>query len=125
MHVLALLLVLLIAGAAHAQTPPGAEATPGVGVPSGLPASAIVTGGIAVTVMPAGWMVPHYGVCDIVNPATATELLYVDLVNPAAAGASTSIPLQPGWAYRISKQIGSAVSAVAATTGHPIVGVCY
>ncbi len=124
MRTLFLLLAVAIAASAHAQAP-GVAATPGIGHPSGLPATVIVTGGVAVTVMPAGWMVPNYAVCDIVNPAAATEPLYIDLVATALAGASTSLPLLPGMAYRISKPIGSAVSAVAATAGHAFNGVCY
>lgn len=120
-----LLLGAIAAGPAGAQTPPGTAATPGIGVPAGLPVSSIATGGTAVTLLPAGWMVPNFTVCDVVNPADATEALYIDLVGTAAVDAPTSLPLAPGQAYRISRQIRSAVTANAATAGHLIVGVCY
>ena len=127
MRTLFLLLALLLAGVARADTAPGVAATPGVGVPNGLPVSAIVTGGVAVTLMPAGWMVPNYAVCDIQNDPNAPsgELLYVDLKATALAGRSTSFALIPGQVYRISRPISTAVSAVAATTGHLIIGSCY
>ncbi len=101
-----------------------AEAKVVSGVASGLAAASVAAAGVAVTILPAGWM-PAYSVCDIVNPPTATEPLYVDLVQPAQVGAATSIPLSPGQAYRISAAIARDVSATAATAGHPIVGVCY
>jgi len=123
--VLPLLLALLIAGAAHAQTPPGATAIPGVGYPSALPASVIPADGTAVTLLPAGWMVGKFAVCDIQNDPGANEPLYLDLVNVAAAGQPTSFALQAGQAYRISRPIGTAVTAWGATPGHLVIGVCY
>ena len=122
----ALLLLLLLAVApAQAQTGAGVAAMPGVGNPAGLLVSQVTTGGVAVTIMPAGWMAGTYAVCDIVNPPTSAGTLYIDPTTAALAGAATSIPVQPGQAYRISRPISSPVSAVAADSGHPIVGICY
>lgn len=91
--------------------------TPVVGL-----ATSIVTGGVAVTVFAAGSIVD---VADIVNPISSTEPLYVDLVHKASIGASSSIPLEPGQAYRVSGPITTAVTAVAATAGHSFVAVRY
>jgi hypothetical protein len=85
-------------------------------------ATSIATGGVAVTVFAAGSIVD---VADIVNPPTATEPLYVDLVHVASIGSSSSIPLQPGQSYRVSGPITTAVTAVAATSGHSFVAVRY
>ncbi len=92
--------------------------------PYALAASSVQTGGVAVTVIPAHWMA-QLSVCDIQNPPTASGPLYVDLVQTAAAGQSTSFVLGPGQSYRISGQVQTAVTAVAADAGHPIVGACY
>jgi hypothetical protein len=85
-------------------------------------ATQIVTANVPVTVFAAGSIV---NVADILNPTSQTEPLYVDIVAPAAVGAPTSIPLQPGQAYRISAPVSTAVTAVAATAGHSFVAVTY
>lgn len=85
-------------------------------------ASQIVTGGVAVTVFPARSIVT---VADIINPPSATEPLYIDIVATAAAGSATSVPLAPGQAYRISGPIATAVTAVGATAGHSFVALSY
>ncbi len=85
-------------------------------------ASQVATANVPVTVFAAGCI---SNVADIINPSTATEPLYIDLVAPAAAGSATSIPLLPGQAYRISTPIQSPVTAVAATAGHAFVAVRY
>ena len=97
-------------------------ARPGISTPAGPLASTIATGGVAVTVFAAGSMT---NVIDIINPPSATETLYVDIVATALAGAPTSIPLVPGQAYRVSGPISTAVTAVAATAGHAFVAVSY
>ena len=84
--------------------------------------SSITTGGTAVTVFAANAIV---NTADIINPATASEPLYVDFVNTASIGGATSIPIPPGGAYRISRPINHAVTAIAATTGHAFIAVRY
>ena len=91
-------------------------------IPSGPLASRIDTANVPVTVFVANSIV---NVADILNPVTQTEPLYVDVVAAAAAGAPTSIPLQPGQAYRISAPLRTAVTAVAATAGHTFIAVTY
>ncbi len=91
-------------------------------IPVGPLVAQIATANVPVTVFAAGRIV---NVADILNPPGQTEPLYVDIVSPAAVGAPTSIPLQPGQAYRISAPIGTAVTAVAATAGHSFVAVTY
>lgn len=90
--------------------------------PAGPLAAQIATANVPVTVFAAGSVV---NVADILNPPAQTEPLYVDIVSPAAAGAPTSIPLQPGQAYRVSAPISTAVTAVAATAGHSFIAVTY
>jgi hypothetical protein len=90
--------------------------------PVGPLTSQIATANVAVTVFAAG-SIAH--VADIVNPSTATEPLYVDIVAPATAGSATSIPLIPGQAYRVSTPISTPVTAVAATAGHVFIAVGY
>ena len=90
--------------------------------PVGPLAWQIATANVPVTVFAAGSIV---NVADIVNPSTATEPLYVDIVGPAVAGSATSIPLLPGQAYRVSTPIVTAVSAFAATAGHSFVALRY
>jgi hypothetical protein len=97
-------------------------ARPETSTPSGPLVSSIATGGVAVVVFAAGSI---SNVVDVVNPATATEYLYVDIVTSAVAGSATSIPLLPGQAYRVSGPISTAVTAVAATAGHAFVAVGY
>ena len=92
------------------------------GTPTAPLAAQIVTANVPVTVFAAGSIV-H--VADVINPAGASEPLYVDIVGPAAVGSATSIPLLPGQAYRVSVPIASAVTAVAATAGHAFVAVRY
>ena len=85
-------------------------------------AAQIATANVAVTVFAAGTIL-H--VADIINPTTASEPLYLDLVATAVAGSATSIPLLPGQAYRVSLPITTPVTAVAATAGHAFVAVSY
>ena len=66
---------------------------PGTSTPTGPLVSTIATGGVAVVVFAAGSM---SNVIDIMNPPSATETLYVDVVATAVAGAPTSFPLEPG-----------------------------
>jgi hypothetical protein len=129
-----LFLLLLATVPASAQTSPGRSGPLGVGTAAGASVSSVTTANVAVTVFAAGWMLttnlvgeqfPRFSACDIVNPGTATEPLYVDLVTTATIGGATSIPLQSGQSYRISKPITGAVTAVAATAGHSFVTVCY
>jgi len=90
--------------------------------PVGPLASQIVTANVAVTVFAACSIV---SVADIINPTTATEPLYIDVVTQAKAGSATSVPLLPGQAYRVSTPICTALTAVAATAGHAFVAVSY
>ncbi len=85
-------------------------------------ANQVASANIPVTVFAAGSIV---NVADIINPTTATEPLYIDIVAPALAGSATSGPLLPGQAYRVSSPITAALSAVAATAGHAFVAVSY
>ncbi len=128
------LLLVLAAAPACAQTPPGWSAPLGVGTASTGSVSTIVTGGVAVIVFPAGFMLssnlvgeqyPRFSVCDILNPPDAKEPLYLDLVTTATIGGGSSLPLSPGQAYRISKPVRGAVTAVAASSGHSYATVCY
>ena len=82
----------------------------------------VATGGTAVTVFTTGTI---FRWADIINPPTATETLYIDIVNTAVAGSATSIPLLPGIGYRVSGPINNPVSVVAATNGHAFVAVRY
>jgi hypothetical protein len=91
-------------------------------MPTGPLTSQVATANVAVTVFAAGTI---QNVADIVNPLTATETLYVDIVGSAVCGAPTSIPLAPGQAYRVSAPIKSAVTVVAATAGHGFNAVMY
>lgn len=91
-------------------------------VPAAPLVSTIATGGTAVTVFAASSIFRY---ADIINPPTATETLYVDIHGTASAGSSTSIPLVPGAAYRVSGPINTAVTAVAATSAHAFVAVSY
>jgi hypothetical protein len=103
------------------QTP--MRATPAQpGAPTGPLVSRVATANVPVTVFAGGSIV---NVADIINPPTATEPLYVDVVAPAAAGSATSVPLLPGQAYRVSSPLCTPVSAVAATAGHAFVAVSY
>jgi hypothetical protein len=90
--------------------------------PAGPLASQVAVANVAVTVF-AGNTIGN--VADIINPATATEPLYVDIVGLAAVGSATSIPLMPGQAYRVSAPIRTALTAVSATAGHSFVAVSY
>ena len=90
--------------------------------PIGPVNSTVTTGGTAVVVFAAG-TIPH--VADIINPATASSILYVDIVTTALAGQATSIPLAAGQSYRVSQPINTAVTAVASDSGHAFVAVAY
>ena len=91
-------------------------------VPAGPLAFQVAVANAPVTVFAAGSIV---NVADILNPPSATEPLYVDLVAPALAGSATSIPLLPGQGYRVSAPITTTLSVVAATAGHAFVAVRY
>jgi hypothetical protein len=95
---------------------------PGPTCPIGPLVGQVAAAHTAVTVFAAGCI---RNVADIINPASANEILYVDFVTTAVAGAPTSIPLAPGQAYRISGPITTAVTAVAATAGHNFIAVSY
>jgi len=90
--------------------------------PVGPLASQVAMANIPVTVFAAGSIV---NVADVINPTTATEPLYIDIVAPALASSATSVPLLPGQAYRVSSPICTALTAVAATAGHAFVAVSY
>ena len=97
-----------------------------MGYPPSKPAApsthTITTGGTAVTVFPAGSIANG---ADIINPASATEILYIDFVTNAVAGSATSIPIAVGATYRLPWPITSELTAVSATTGHAFVAVRY
>ncbi len=84
--------------------------------------SQVATANVPVTVFAAGSVV---NVADVINPSTASEPLYLDIVAPAAIGSATSIPLLPGQAYRVSTPITTPITVVAATAGHAFVAVGY
>ena len=84
--------------------------------------TSIATGGVAVVVFAAG-AIFHVG--DIQNPPSATENLCIDITTTAVCGSGSAFTLQPGGFYRVSGPITTAVSAVAATTGHAFVAVRY
>lgn len=115
--------ITLVAGAQFAAGP-GAFVSmrPLPTIPIGPLHSVTTAANIPITVFPASGIV---NVADIVNPSTASELLYVDFVAPAASGSATSIPLAAGQSYRISGPVGTPVTAVAATSGHAFVAVSY
>lgn len=99
------------------------QATPAQpSTPAGPLASRVATANVPVTVFAAGGIV---NAADIVNPTTASEPLYLDIVAPAMIGSATSIPLLPGQAYRVSNPITTPVSVVAATAGHSFIAVKY
>jgi hypothetical protein len=99
-----------------------AAGSPAPSTPIAPASHTIAAGGTAQNIFAAG-AIPN--VADIINPSTASETLYVDVVTAAVAGSGTSIPIPPGGAYRISRPISTAVSVVAATTGHTFVAVAY
>jgi hypothetical protein len=101
---------------------PVRAAPPLPGVPTGPLAAKIVTANVPVTIFAASSIA---NTADIINPPTATEPLYVDVVGPATAGSATSVPLLPGQAYRVSSPLCTPVTAVAATAGHAFVAVSY
>ena len=98
------------------------SASPLPSIPKGPVNSSISVANTAVVVFTAGTIV---NVADIINPPSATEILYIDFVTTAVAGSATSIPLQPGESYRISSPVASVVTAVAATAGHSFIAVRY
>jgi hypothetical protein len=103
------------------QTP--VRSTPALpGAPTGPLTSQVATANVPVTVF-AGCSIVN--VADIINPPTATEPLYVDVVAPAEAGSATSVPLLPGQAYRVSSPLCTPITVVAATAGHAFVAVSY
>ena len=69
----------------------------------------IVSANTPVTVFGAGTVATG---CDFVN--TGSAILYIDFTTTASAGASTSIPLQPGQSFHCPYPPAGAVSAVAA-----------
>ena len=104
------------------MTAPHFMTRPLTSTPIGPLASSIAVANQAVVVFAPGTI---QNVADILNPVTATEVLYVDIVGTAAAGSATSMALQPGQAYRVSVPITTAVTAVAATAGHSFVAVSH
>ena len=69
---------------------------------------AVATANVAVTVFPAGSVTTG---CDIVN--TGPGVLYLDFVNTALAGSTTSIPLQTNQSFHCPFPPLGGVSAVA------------
>ena len=92
---------------------------PGAVAYSAPAASAVVTANTPVTVFTAG-AVPTG--CDFVN--TGSAVLYVDFTAVAAAGAATSIPLQPGQSFHCPYPPLGAVTAVASQP-QPFVAIRY
>ena len=87
-------------------------------------ATAVVTGGVPVAVfatVPGVSDVPSDGAV-IVNPFSASESLFVDLVNPAADTApgpnGTTVELLPGGAFIVPPNFSGTVWADAITSGH-------
>lgn len=59
--------------------------------------------------------------CTITNPSTATETIWVNFFTTAVgAEGNTSIPLVPGQSIGCAGPMTTAVSWIAATTGHKI-----
>lgn len=84
------------------------------------PASgAVAAANVPVTVFAAGQVASG---CDIVN--TGAAILYLDFTAPAAAGSSTSIPLQPGQSFHCPHPPAGAVTAVASQP-QPFVAIRY
>jgi hypothetical protein len=111
-RVSALVLALLWLAPASAQSVP--EITPTA--PSG--ALTLVTGGTAQNLFGAHEVSRG---CTITNPSTATETAWVNFYTTAVgAEGNTSIPLPPGVSIGCGGPIATAVSWVAATTGHKI-----
>lgn len=96
-------------------------AAPPASAPAAATASAIVTGGVAVTLITG----PVNG-CYITNPLSATdqnisvaEVAYVNPVTTATAnGRGTNSTLQPGQSYSCPPGMTTNLSAIAATTAH-------
>jgi hypothetical protein len=63
-------------------------------------------------------------VADVINPASATESLFLDITG-AGAAVGSGIELIAGQAYRISSPLPVAVSVAAATAGHVFRAVAY
>ncbi len=98
---------------------PCAISKPGAVAYAAPDASAIAAANTPVTVFAAG-AVPTG--CDFVN--TGTAVLYLDFTTSAAAGAATSIPLQPGQSFHCPYPPLGAVTAVAAQP-QPFVAIRY
>ena len=122
---IACLSMLLAAAAAHADIAPGVAAVPGVGNPLAPLTGTVATGGAPVTVYAAGVMAGRCSVADIQNPPGATESLFVDINAAASSSAATSFELGAGMSFRVSRPVATAISAVAATAGHPFHATCY
>lgn len=93
-----------------------ASSTPNAPTPVVGAATAVATGGTAVTVFP---FVTTEG--NITNPGTATESLFVDIVNTAQTSApgtaGTNLELLAGQTYAVPPT-AHAVSVNAITSGH-------
>lgn len=96
--------------------------TTSTSTPTGPIHSIITTGNVAVVVFGANTITSE---AYIQNPPDATEPLYVDMVNTATIGSSTSSPIYPGGTFHISRPITTQVTAVAATSGHAFSAVKY
>jgi hypothetical protein len=101
-------------------------ARPGNGaLPAAAPVTpttqSIVVAGASQVVFPAA-TIPS--VADVINPASATESLFLDITGTGAAVGS-GIELVAGQAYRISSPLPVAVSVTAATAGHVFRAVAY
>ncbi len=82
-------------------------------------AAAINVANVPVTIFPAGSVATG---CDFVN--TGSVPLYLDFTTTAAAGAATSIPLQPGQSFHCPYPPTGAVTAVA-SQAQPFVAIRY
>lgn len=81
-------------------------------------ARTLVTGGTAQTLFTAGEVVHD---CLILNPATATERIWVNYIGTAVAAAGgDSFPLEIGQGVACGGGLTTGTSWIAATTGHTI-----
>ena len=89
-------------------------------------AFAVVTGGTAVIAFAANTIV-HGAV--VKNPTSATETLYIDVVNTAQTSDpgthGTCMGIAPGQTFPISGNLTTAVSVNAATAGHAFAAWSY
>lgn len=110
-----------------------AEPAEPVGVYNAAAAFAVAVGGTPVVVFPANSFggLPGYpgGQAVIVNPAGATESLFVDAVGLAAAGTpgpnGTTVELLPGQSITFQPSGTQDITANAATNGHAFVAYSW